>query len=73
MGTLKLIIELIPLILSLAKAIEDLIPVPGKGKEKREFAVGIVSEGIASALPDSTIGRLVDSAVGLLNAVGWGK
>lgn len=73
MGTLKLIIELIPMILALIKSIEEMIPAPGKGQQKREFAVGIISEGISSALPDSTVGRLVDSGVGLMNAVSWGK
>lgn len=69
--TLKLIIQLIPYILELLKAVEAAIPQSGAGKEKLAF----VRETISTLYPqvlDSwpTIEKIISYAVNLFNSTG---
>ena len=64
MKTLITILQLLPVIIDVVKALETAIPVPGAGKEKLDTILGVVSDvaGNASELIPvitATIARVV--------------
>lgn len=70
-NTIKIILQLIPSILEIVKAVEAQIPEGGKGKEKLEF----VKEVLTSSYPQVTdiwniVEKIISSAVTLYNATG---
>lgn len=69
--TVKIIIQLIPLILQLVKAVEENIPESGKGKDKLAFIRSVLTE----AYPQISelwgiIEKIIASTVALYNATG---
>lgn len=71
LSTIKLILQLIPIILEIIKAVEDQIPESGMGKEKLQF----IKEVLMSAIPQveeiwSMVEKIVSSAVTLYNSTG---
>lgn len=69
--TVKLVIQLIPLILQLVKAVEENIPEGGKGKDKLEFIQNVLTETYPQiANIWTTIEKVINSAVALFNATG---
>lgn len=69
--TVKIVIQLIPLILQLVKAVEENIPEGGKGKDKLEFIQNVLTETYPQiANIWTTIEKVINSAVALFNATG---
>lgn len=69
---MKLIIQILPLIIELIKAIENAIPASGKGKEKLEFAKSVLD----SAIPNieniwASLEKIIGATVAVLNKTGW--
>jgi hypothetical protein len=74
MGTLLKVLQLIPTITAVVKALEAELPIPNQGKSKLDFILGVVSD----LYKDSTdligpITTVVTRLVGLFNAVGMFK
>lgn len=68
---IKLIIQLLPLIIELIKAIENAIPASGKGKEKLEFSKSVLD----SAIPDiesiwAALEKIITATVAVMNKTG---
>lgn len=69
--TIKLILQLVPIILELVKAIETQIPEGGQGKAKLEFIETVLTQ----AYPQITniwgmVEKIISSAVALYNTTG---
>lgn len=71
LSTIKLILQLIPIILELVKAVEQNIPEDGKGKEKLEFLKDVLTS-IYPQLIDlwDIVNKIINAAVTLYNATG---
>jgi hypothetical protein len=69
--TVKIIIQLIPLILQLVKAVEDSIPEGGKGKDKLAFIHTVLTDACPQ-IADIwlTVEKIITSTVALYNATG---
>lgn len=69
--TVKIIVQLIPLILQLVKAVEDNIPEGGKGKDKLAFIRNVLTDAYPQ-ISDmwSIIEKIIASTVALYNATG---
>lgn len=64
MKTLIAVLQLLPVIIDAVKALESAIPLPGKGKDKLDTILGIVSDvagDVTSLIPaiTATIARVV--------------
>jgi len=69
--TVKIVIQLIPLILQLVKAVEENIPEGGKGKDKLEFIQNVLTETYPQISNIwTTIEKVINSSVALFNATG---
>lgn len=71
LATIKLILQILPLILEIISAVEKQIPTEGKGKEKLQF----IKEVLSSTYPQvievwSVVEKVIASAVSLYNATG---
>lgn len=71
LSTIKLILQLIPIILEIIKAVEAQIPESGMGKEKLQF----VKDVLMSTIPQveeilGMVEKIVSSAVTLYNSTG---
>lgn len=68
------ILQLLPAILAAVRAVEEAVPLSGKGKEKLDMVIESITaanESLSSVVPQIT--RIVAAAVRLYNATGWGK
>jgi len=68
------IIQLLPVILSAVRAIEDALPLPDKGKAKLALvleALTAANESLTAFLPQ--LEKVVAAVVRFYNATGWGK
>lgn len=71
LSTIKLILQLIPIILEIIKAVEAQIPESGMGKEKLQF----IKDVLISTIPKveeilGVVEKIVSSAVTLYNSTG---
>ncbi|TXH55652.1 MAG: hypothetical protein E6Q97_08360 [Desulfurellales bacterium] len=82
MNTIKLLLQLLPAIIAAIKALEEALPMTGKGPEKLVVLREIISgsyeniEGAAVTFTElwPSIERTVKSLVDMLNRTGgWGK
>ena len=68
------IMQMIPAILAVVKAVEEAVPLSGKGKEKLDMVIESITaanESLSAVVPQIT--RIVAAAVRFYNATGWGK
>lgn len=69
--TLKIIVQVLPLILEVMKIVEANVPESGKGNEKLEFVTGFINEAAPEiANLSSTVKRIVTLATSLFNRTG---
>ena len=71
MKTFLLVMSMLPGIISAVKQAEDFIPLPGQGKAKLDFTLGVISDTVdaaAEVLPAVT--KVVARVVELANATG---
>lgn len=71
MKTLIFILQLIPSIIEAVKAAEAFIPLPGQGKAKLEFVLGVIQDtyhDAAGIIPIIT--KVIARIVGLANVTG---
>ena len=71
LSTIKLILQIIPIILEIIKAVESQIPESGMGKEKLQF----IKDVLMSTIPQveeilGVVEKIVSSAVTLYNSTG---
>ncbi len=74
MGTTLAILKLLPAIVGSVKAIEEAVPIAGKGPEKLSLITGIlqlVSDEVAGMLP--IVEKVVGLVVAFMNKTNWGK
>jgi hypothetical protein len=69
--TIKMILQLVPIILEMIKAVEAAIPEEGKGKDKLAF----IRESLTTVYPDivnvwGMVEKIITSAVALYNNTG---
>lgn len=65
MKTLIMLLQLIPSIIAAVRAAEDFVPIPGQGKSKLDFVLGVITdvyEGAKDLIPGviKIISRVVD-------------
>lgn len=71
MNTVLTILSMIPAIINAIKAIEEAIPMSGKGKEKADMVVAIITaagDGAKELIP--AIQKVISVVVATLNATG---
>jgi hypothetical protein len=71
MKTLILILQLVPAIIEAVKAAEAFIPLPGQGKNKLDFVLGVIQDTYADAasiIPIIT--KVIARVVSLANITG---
>lgn len=65
------VMSMLPGIVAAVKQAEDMIPLPGQGKAKLDFIIGVISDtvdGAAEILP--VVQKIVSRVVELANATG---
>lgn len=65
------ILQLLPVIVTAVKTVEEIIPIPGQGKAKLELILGIIQdtgEDVGAILP--LITKTIARIVGTFNAIG---
>ena len=82
MGTLIMILRLLPTIIGAVKALEEAIPISGAGKEKLDVITGVAevvygeTTELQKDMPKdkliSILIKVVSMVVGMFNAMGWG-
>jgi len=71
MGTLVSILQLIPALIKAVQAAEEFAPLPGQGKAKLDFILGIITDSYADAVKlIPLITSVVTRIVGLANSLG---
>lgn len=65
MKTLIMLLQLVPSIIAAVKAVEEFVPLPGQGKTKLDFVLGVITdvyEGAKDLIPNiiKIIARVVD-------------
>lgn len=75
MKTFLLIIELLPAIVEAVKEAEKLVPLPGAGKAKLDFVLGLITDTVGDVSDAiGPISKVISRIVGLANATGvFGK
>ncbi len=71
MGTVLSIIQLIPALIQAVDAAEKFVPIPGAGKAKLDFVLGVITDTYTEAaklVPQIT--AVITRIVGLANAAG---
>lgn len=69
MSTVIMILNLIPAILKVVRALEEVLPVSGVGPQKLAF----IKELVGTDTDPVIIDKVVNAAVKLFNTVGWPK
>ena len=69
--TIKLILQLVPIILELVKSVETQIPEGGKGKAKLDFIQSVLSDAYPQIMNVwGIVEKIISSAVTLYNTTG---
>jgi hypothetical protein len=69
-----ILIQLLPLLIQTIKAVEEVVPVSGAGKEKLNTVISIMqvaNDAVTQLVPQLT--TIISSIVALMNATTWKK
>lgn len=68
--TIKLVLQILPLVISVTKQLEELFPESGMGKMKLSLIVETVKNTLGSQESLSVITKVVDTVVSVFNTFG---